>query len=345
MGNEALQPWEIPPDEGYWRALLADIDRLSAYEPAPHEVEETLEELLRPPSPATRDGARPHAPAAEARTAPPPAGTTSDPALQADWERAEQLLRSKERVELRIVGCNRGGLLVRFGQLQGFVPISQLLELPDEADDNMRQAQLARRVGEVLCLRVIEIDRTRNRLILSERAAFNARAAANLLNELAPGQVRRGRVNALCGFGAFVDLGELEGFIHISEFSWSRINHPSDMLRVGDEIQVYVLDVQPEQQRVALSLKRLKPDPWSLVDQRYHVGDIVEGEVTNVVSFGAFVRLEEGVEGLIHVSELADGNFLHPRNVVREGDRVRVRVIRVDGAQHRLGLSLRQVGA
>ncbi|MGQ9502934.1 MAG: 30S ribosomal protein S1 [Anaerolineae bacterium] len=342
MSDEGLQPWEIPPDEGYWRALLADIERLSAYEPVPYNNYETVEELPRPPSriPRLADSeTEPQAPPQRRAAAPPPE------ALTADWERAEHLLQSKERVELRVVGYNRGGLLVRFGQLQGFVPTSQLLELPDEADDSVRQAQLARRVGEVLCLRVIEIDRTRNRLILSERAAFNARAAATLLNELAPGQVRRGRVNALCGFGAFVDLGDLEGFIHISEFSWSRINHPSDMLRVGDEIQVYILDVQPAQQRVALSLKRLKPDPWSLVDQRYHVGDIVEGEVTNVVSFGAFVRLEEGVEGLIHVSELADGNFLHPRNVVKEGDHVRVRVIRVDGAQHRLGLSLRQVSA
>ncbi len=345
MNNGDLQPWEIPPDEGYWRALLADVDRLSAYEPTFYDIGLTPEEVFRPPSTlhtVTRDGEEPKRLAARPATA--GAARTSPPErLAAEWERAEQLLQSKERVELRVTGYNRGGLLVRFGSLQGFVPTSQLVELPDESDDEIRQAQLARRVGEVLCLRVIEIDRERNRLIFSERAAVNQHQGLALLNSLAPGQVRTGRVNALCGFGAFVDLGGVEGFIHISEFSWSRINHPADILRVGDEIQVYVIDVQPAHQRVALSLKRLKPDPWSLVDQRYHVGDIVEGEVTNVVSFGAFVRLEEGVEGLIHVSELADGNFLHPRNVVKEGDRVRARVIRVGGAQHRLGLSLRQV--
>ncbi len=346
MSNGDLHPWEIPPDEGYWRALLADVDRLSAYEPAPLDACEASEEVFRAPSgiPSLAEGV------GEAKESCQQLATRAVPripppeALAAEWERAEHLLQSKGRVELRVTGYNRGGLLVRFGSLQGFVPTSQLMELPDESEDDIRQAQLARRVGEVLCLRVIEIDRTRNRLILSERAAVNQHEGLALLNSLAPGQVRTGRVNALCGFGAFVDLGGVEGFIHVSEFSWSRINHPADMLRVGDNIQVYVIDVQPAHQRVALSLKRLKPDPWSLVDQRYHVGDIVEGEVTNVVSFGAFVRLEEGVEGLIHVSELADGNFLHPRNVVKEGDRVRARVIRVDGAQHRLGLSLRQVG-
>ncbi|MGC8879905.1 MAG: 30S ribosomal protein S1 [Anaerolineae bacterium] len=346
MKNGDLQPWEIPPDEGYWRALLADVDRLSAYELSPYDPCAIPEEALRPPPsiPSVAEGVEEpkrsgQRPAAAVSPHTPPAE-----AFAAEWERAEHLLQSKERVDLRVTGYNRGGLLVRFGSLQGFVPTSQLIDLPDESDDDIRQAQLARRVGEVLCLRVIEIDRGRNRLIFSERAAVNEHEGLALLGSLAPGQVRTGRVNALCGFGAFVDLGGVEGFIHISEFSWSRVNHPADMLRVGDEIQVYVIDVQPAHQRVALSLKRLKPDPWSLVDQRYHVGDIVEGEVTNVVSFGAFVRLEEGVEGLIHVSELADGNFLHPRNVVKEGDRVRARVIRVDGAQHRLGLSLRQVG-
>ncbi len=280
-------------------------------------------------------------PSAPVTASPRPAQSET---LKADWERAQRLLQSKERVELRVVGYNRGGLLVRFGQIQGFVPTSQLLEIPEEYDNEARQAELARRVGEVLCLRVIEIDIQRSRLILSERAAINEHDGVALLSQLAPGQVRTGRVNSVCGFGAFVDLGGVEGFIHISEFSWSRVSHPSDILQVGDEVQVYVIDVQPAQQRVALSLKRLKPDPWLSVDEKYHVGDIVEGEVTNVVSFGAFVRVEEGVEGLIHVSELAEGNFLHPRNVLKEGDRVRARVIRIDSAMHRLGLSLRQVG-
>jgi small subunit ribosomal protein S1 len=263
--------------------------------------------------------------------------------MASDWVRADQLLETKERVELHVTGYNRGGLLVKFGGLQGFVPASQLCELPKDPNNQTRECELACRVGDQLCLRVIEIDHSRNRLILSERAAISERDGAALLESLSPGQVRSGRVNSLCGFGAFVDLGGVEGFIHISEFSWGRVNHPSDMLSVGAEMEVYIIDVQPEQSRVALSLKRLQPDPWTLVNDRYSVGDIIEGDVTNVVSFGAFVRIEEGLEGLIHISELAEGNFLHPRNVVEEGDRVRARIIRIDGGTHRLGLSLRQV--
>jgi small subunit ribosomal protein S1 len=190
---------------------------------------------------------------------------------------------------------------------------------------------------------VIELDASRNRLIFSERAAINEHDGVTLLGTLQSGQARVGRVNSLCGFGAFVDLGGVEGFIHISEFSWGRVDHPSDILQPGDDVQVYVIDVQPSQSRVSLSLKRLHADPWTLVDQRYTVGQVIEGQVTNVVSFGAFVRVEEGLEGLIHISELAEGNFLHPRNVVQEGERVRARIIRIESATHRLGLSLRQV--
>ena len=146
----------------------------------------------------------------------------------------------------------------------------------------------------------------------------------------------------LTTFGAFVDLGGVEGLIHISELSWDRVHHPSDVVHPGQQVETYVLGVNPEEGRIALSLKRLRPNPWSDVESRYYIGQLVDGEVTNVVSFGAFVRLEEGLEGLIHISELAEGSFLHPRNVVREGDMVRVRVLSIDGANQRLGLSLRQ---
>jgi len=148
-------------------------------------------------------------------------------------------------------------------------------------------------------------------------------------------------VTNLCDFGAFVDLGGVEGLIHISELSWGRVEHPRDVLRRGERVKVYVIDVQPEQGRIALSLKRLQPDPWATMAQRYRVRQIVEGVITNVVDFGAFARVEEGLEGLIHISELAEGNFLHPRNVVREGERVRV--LSVDGSSRRLSLSLRRL--
>jgi len=345
MTTVPLQPWEVPPDEAYWRGLLTDIERMALPEPGPgldrDEVPLTRRTPLRDSTrSANNDVSDSDAPRAETA---PTWSAAYHSGSAADWERAAHLFQTKERVDLRVIGYNRGGLLVKFGTLQGFVPTSQLCELPKDPNNQTRQNELANRVGATLCLRVIEIDQSRNRLILSERAAVSGSDAAVLLSSLAPGQVRTGRVNSLCGFGAFVDLGGVEGFIHISEFSWGRVNHPSDVLSVGDEIQVYVIDVQPCQSRVALSLKRLQPDPWTLVNERYAVGHIVEGEVTNVVSFGAFVRVEEGLEGLIHISELAEGSFLHPRNVVQEGQRVRARIIRIDSATHRLGLSLRQL--
>ncbi len=190
MTGEPLQPWEIPPDESYWRALLADIDRLSEEPGSQDEIEAWLATLRSTVSVCA-------APPAVTRPEPaPPAAAPATPpqpdALKADWQRARQLLESKERVELRVVGYNRGGLLVRFGQIQGFVPTSQLLDLPEESDSQARQAELARRVGQVLCLRVIEIDTARSRLIFSERAAVNTHEGAALLQQLAPGQVRRG---------------------------------------------------------------------------------------------------------------------------------------------------------
>lgn len=262
--------------------------------------------------------------------------------LESDWEQATQLFETKDQVHLEVVACNRGGLLVNLGQSQGFVPGSQLRDLPDDLSTQSRQAELAHRVGDELSLLVIELDAGHNRLILSERATSHDLASETLLNALAPGQIRTGKIRSLCGFGAFVDLGGVEGFIHISEFSWGRINHPSDMLEPGGEVEVYVMNVQPAQGRVSLSLKRFSPDPWTLVDERFQVGQMVQGEVTNVVSFGGFVRVAEGLEGLIHISELAEGNFLHPRDVVGEGDVVTATIIHIDSANHRLGLSLRQ---
>jgi small subunit ribosomal protein S1 len=167
-------------------------------------------------------------------------------------------------------------------------------------------------------------------------------APSAVLGSLRPGDVRQGVVTNLTSFGAFVDLGGVEGLIHISELSWDRVRDPGDVLRPGQSVEVSVLGVNPDEGRVALSLKRLRPNPWNEVDSRYQVGQLLDGTVTNVVSFGAFVRLEEGVEGLVHISELAEGSFFHPRNVVREGDVVRVRVLNVDPAKQRLGLSLRQ---
>jgi len=259
------------------------------------------------------------------------------------WQRAQQALERGESFSLWVSGANRGGLLVEWNGLQGFVPASQLKEMPRALDPDERTAELARRIGERLTVCLIEVDEGQNRLVFSERAAASGpHSPTAIWNALRPGEIRSGTVTNLTTFGAFVDLGGVEGLIHLSELSWDRVRHPADLLSLGQKLEVYVLGVNPDEQRVALSLKRLRPDPWSRVEADLRVGAVVEGVVTHVVNFGAFVRVAEGVEGLIHVSELAEGSFLHPRNVVREGDRVRVRVLNVDAARHRLGLSLRQ---
>jgi small subunit ribosomal protein S1 len=339
MTTAASNPWETSPDESYWHGLLSDVEnevtcsgsRRSTGRPMPDPllyISSPYDEAVTP----TSDGLDNAEDLGHY--------TTNN---ETEWEEATHLLASKERVDLEVIGCNRGGLLVSFGQIQGFVPASQLIELPRELNSQARQSELASRVGDKLCLRVIELDRSRNRLIFSERAAAYNQEARDVLSSLKEGDICTGYVTSLCGFGAFVDLGGMEGLIHISELSWGRVNHPAEVVQPGDEIEIFVLGVEPDQHRVALSLKRLRPDPWTLVDERYEIGQIIEAEITNVVSFGAFARVDEGLEGLIHVSELAEGNFLHPRNVVKEGERVRACILNIDSANHRLGLSLRQI--
>ncbi len=266
-----------------------------------------------------------------------------DPA--ADWEAARHLYESDEPVELEVVGYNRGGVLVSFRSLQGFVPSSHLLSFPTTGLEEERKQALARRVGGQIRLKVIEYDPAKGRVVFSERAALAEPGSRHsLLQKLQPGDVVRGTVTNICDFGVFVDLGGIEGLVHVSEVSWSRVAHPRDVVSFNQPIEVSVLSVDREQSRVALSLKRLRPDPWATVEQRYVIGQMVEGKVTNVVNFGAFVCVEDGLEGLVHISELADGQFMHPRNVVREGEQVRACIVSIDGAHRRLGLSLRRAG-
>jgi len=316
--------WQRSLDEEYWAALLDQGENV-------------------PPAAPAADHQGPAKPAAE----PPPAGRApvegSAPDEGNAWTAAQLAMEKGELFSLAISDANRGGLLVEWNGLLGFVPASHLKVTLHNMDQHERMAELAGRVGDSITVRLIEVDPGQKRLVFSERAAWaEARASSSVLSRLSPGHVCRGVISNLTSFGAFVDLGGMEGLIHISEISWDRVRHPSDLLAPGQEVEVYVLGVNPDQERIALSLKRLRPDPWSLAGANYQVGQILEGTVTNVVSFGAFVRIEEGLEGLIHVTELAEGNFLHPRNVVREGDTVKVRVLNIDTANHRLGLSLRQ---
>lgn len=260
----------------------------------------------------------------------------------ADWDSARRLYESDESVELEVTGYNRGGLLVAFNGLQGFVPSSHLLGISTQLSEDDRKAVMAQKMGQRLRLKVIEYDPAKGRVVFSERAALAGPGSRQqLLTRLSPGDVTEGVVTNVCDFGVFVDLGGLEGLIHVSEVSWGRVAHPRDVVACNQHLEVSVLSIDREQGRVALSLKRLRPDPWASVEDRYTVGQVIDGTVTNVVNFGAFVCVEDGLEGLVHISELADGHFLHPRNVVQEGEHVRARIMSIDGLGRRLGLSLR----
>jgi small subunit ribosomal protein S1 len=263
---------------------------------------------------------------------------------EADWTRAQELLESGEVHEGQVVGHNRGGLLVSFGRLQAFLPQSQVAVLRRGLSQEERLARLPGLLGEELPFKVIDLDRRDRRLVISNGSAMKAWQRIQrerLFEELAEGDVVHGTVSSLCHFGAFVDLGGADGLIHISELAWRRIKHPSEVLEQGQEVDAYVLRLDRERDRIGLSLRRLEPDPWSLVEGMYSPGDVVEGEVTNVRNFGAFVRVEVGVEGLVHVPEMLDG--FSPEQAVSRGDRVLVRVLSVDPARKRIGLSLRDV--
>lgn len=267
-----------------------------------------------------------------------------DPVEQETWALLEECLHSTKVLTVRATGYNRGGLLVRVNNLQGFVPSSQIKDLPRQLTEEERAVQMAAYVGQELHCRVIELDQERNRIILSERAATpDGLQAEQLLDVLQEGSLAHGRVSNICTFGAFVDLGGLEGLVHISELSWRRIEDPSEVCSLGQMVQAYVLSVDKDKRRVALSLKRLQPDPWQGIENRYEVGQIVEGRVTNVVDFGVFASIDAGIEGLVHVSEVDVEPGCDPRNLIREGDTVRVRILHIDKETRRLGLSLRGV--
>lgn len=266
--------------------------------------------------------------------------------LEKDWLRAQKLFEKGELWEGQITGYNRGGLIVPFGEIRGFLPISHIENLPRRLTHDQRMAELAKMVGQRVRLKIIEVDRYRSRLVFSEREAlrqWREEQKERLLSELCEGEVRRGRVSRLCDFGAFVDLGGAEGLVHISELSWGWIKHPSEVVQVGDEVDVYVLRIDYERKRISLSLKRLQPDPWTLVDEKYEIGQLVEGTVTSIRDFGAFIRIEEGIIGLLHVSEMANLPPQDAREMVKEGERLLLRITSIDSRRHRMGLSLRRV--
>ncbi|MCC7451415.1 MAG: S1 RNA-binding domain-containing protein [Anaerolineae bacterium] len=263
-----------------------------------------------------------------------------------DWTKAEELMESGDIWEGVVTDANRGGLIVPFGNLRGFVPASHVMDLPRGLNENDRKGHMSSLVGKRVSVKVIEVNRKRRRLVLSQRDAQRGRRdlrKETLLEELQEGEVRKGVVSGLRDFGAFVDLGGADGLIHISELAWHRVKHPRELLNVGDEIDVYILRLDRDGKRIGLSLKRLQPNPWAMVDEMYHVGQLIEGEVSRVAQFGAFVSLEPGIEALLHTSQMADPAPEDPTGLLREGQKLLMRVISIESHRQRLGLSLKDV--
>ena len=266
---------------------------------------------------------------------------------ETSWKEAEDLIESKAVQHANIIGYNKGGLIVPLGVLRGFVPASQISlsrraamtgETPDQRWGKM--------VGEEIDYIVIEVDRSRRRLILSERAASGETRESvkdRIIADITEGDVRKGRVTSLADFGAFININGADGLVHLSEISWERIKHPSEALEVGQEVEVKVISVDREKKRIGLSIRQLQNDPWSKIVEKYTVGQLVTGKITRLTKFGAFARLEENLEGLIHISEISDRRIEHPKEVLNEGDEVTLRVIKIDPGDHRIGLSIRKV--
>ena len=249
------------------------------------------------------------------------------------WHKLEQCLASGELVEGEVAGSNRGGLVVNCEGISGFVPNSQVLQQGQE------------RTGQRIQLKVMELNPKRLRLILSERMAFRIwreRERDRVLAELKEGEVRQGRITGVFSFGAFVDLGGVEGLVPLSELSWERDKAPGELVQVGQEITALVMKVDPENKKLVLSAKRTQPHPWETINEKFQVGQKVEGKVVRLMPFGAFVRLDGGIEGLVHISELAQRRITHPKEVVREEQTLSFKVIGIDPEKRQMRLSLRQ---
>ena len=253
------------------------------------------------------------------------------------WKAIENAAESKEPVDGKVIEVVKGGLILDLG-VRGFLPASLV--------DIRRVQDLDEFLGQELRCQVIELNRSRNNVVLSRRAVLEderKEQRQQILDRLNPGDVVDGQISNIVDFGAFVDLDGMDGLIHISELSWSHVNHPSEVLEIGQDVKVKVLDIDRERQRISLGLKQTQSDPWQQVLETYNEGDTVEGKVTKVVTFGAFVEIMPGVEGLVHISELAQHHVENPREIVSQGDLVEAKIIEVDAERRRLSLSLKRV--
>src|SRR5256885_10828092 len=253
------------------------------------------------------------------------------------WGRIEAAAGSGEPVKGTVIEVVKGGLIIDLG-VRGFLPASLV--------DIRRVPHLDEYLGQEIECKVIELNRSRNNVVLSRRAVLEEErkeVRQQILDRLQPGIIVEGKISNIVDFGAFVDLDGIDGLIHISELSWGHVNHPSEVLSIGDTVRVKVLDIDRDRQRISLGLKQTQEDPWERVVNTYNVGDVLEGKVTKVVSFGAFVEIMEGVEGLVHISELAQHHVENPREVVDPGDEVKVKILEIDDERRRLSLSLKRV--
>ena len=266
---------------------------------------------------------------------------------QMSWENVEKMITDETVIESRVIGFNKGGLIAAVGGLRGFVPSSQFSSTRrSQSTGDTPEQRWQKMVGQPITVRIIEVDRERRRLILSERAANTESRASmkdRVISELEEGKVYTGRVTSLADFGEFVNLNGADGLVHLSELSWDRIQHPREILEVGQEVKVKVINIDREKKRIGLSMRALQDDPWKDRVEKFSVGQLVEGVITRLTKFGAFARLEGDIEGLIHISELSENRVEHPKEVLKEGEVKTLRVIRIDPEQHRIGLSLRKV--
>ena len=271
--------------------------------------------------------------------------------LERKWRSMQEQLDAGVIIEAPVIDHNKGGLIVDCG-IRGFVPISQIVDFPRRPQNEQpRDAaqeiaeKLQPYVGRKLRLKILEVNRKANRLILSEKVALyeeRREKRDELFSSLQVGQHVKGNVRSIAPFGVFVDLGGIDGLVHKSELSWNKVNNPESGYHVGEEVEAEVIDINHERGRISLSIRRLQPDPWNSTVADLKVGDIIEGTVTKIVNFGAFVRVREGLEGLIHISELSHQRVAHPGDVVHEGQTIKLKVISLDSERHRLGLSLKQ---
>jgi len=254
------------------------------------------------------------------------------------WGRIEEVMQSGGTIKGPVIEVVKGGLILDIG-LRGFLPASLV--------DLRRVRDLHPFVGNELEAKIIELDRNRNNVVLSRRAFLEesqSEGRKKFLESLQKGERRKGTVSSIVNFGAFVDLGGVDGLVHVSELSWKHVDHPSEVVQVGQEVEVEVLDVDLERERVSLSLKATQEDPWKEFERKYSAGEIIDGQVTKLVPFGAFVRVAAGIEGLVHISEISEQHIETPESVLSVGDEVRVKVIEVDVPRRRISLSMRQVG-